>query len=755
MLTIQKLSHSYDGKKKVLNNISLQVAPGELVAIVGPSGAGKTTLVKAVSKLATVKTAMVFQNYNLIGQSSVLDNVLHGRLGVTPAYKSLLGLYAKQDKAMAMDLLASMGLEGFAYKRAAVLSGGQMQRVAIARALAVEPSILLADEPIASLDPVNAAMVMEAIQAAVKSRGISAIVNLHQVGFAKRFATRIIALKDGEIVFDGAPADFTDDMADFVYENFVHENFVHENTGAPVVQKAPAVPLVRPHKISRGAVVATILLGIILAFYQLRLNPLEIFGALPGFFGFMGDNFFPANFVGIGRNFTEVWRTVLFALVATYISSVLGLFFALWMSSQVNPVAPLRFVVRFVISFVRNVPLLVWGTVLVFVFRIGALLGVVALVIGGVGFLARSYADSIDQIAGHKLDGLRANGASFVQVIGHGLVPEFLPAWLNWTLFTLEINIRASAILGLVGAGGLGLLIQTNLDLRAFRRAMALIIILVVMVVAVEIAVNLLRKYLQNPNRRILPMYGRGLVALCLGGIYAYGVRTLGINLGMFFSRLVENGPNVLPRFMAINTRILPEVFRQLGISILIGVCALVLGVVISLVLAFLGANNTAPCKAIAVAIKGAVGLIRAVPSLVLMLMVVASLGFGYTTAVVGLMFSSIGYLTKAFIATVEEQDVGIIQAMTATGAGRVQVIIHGLLPACFSGFVGWVAIRLESNISDSISVGIVGAGGVGWLIQRANRQLNLPDITTIVLVIFAVMVVVEFATGRVKAKLK
>jgi phosphonate transport system permease protein len=189
-------------------------------------------------------------------------------------------------------------------------------------------------------------------------------------------------------------------------------------------------------------------------------------------------------------------------------------------------------------------------------------------------------------------------------------------------------------------------------------------------------------------------------------------------------------------------------------VSVAIGVAALAVGFVISMLLAFLAADNIAPYKWLGYIIKGTVSLIRAVPSLVLILMVVASLGFGAVAAVVGLVFSCVGYLTRAFIGTIEEQERRVIDAMKATGATRMQIILHGLLPGVFTAFVAWLAIRLEANVSDSVSLGIVGAGGVGMLISRAVRQVNFANLTTTVLVIFAAMFLIEVAAQWLRRKI-
>jgi len=242
MLSVLDLSKSYDGKNLVLSKLNLNVKQGELVAIVGSSGAGKSTLIRCINRLVEpssgeiivngehVESAnrwqlrkirsrigMIFQHHNLIGRTNVITNVLHGRLGETPFYKSLFGLYKSNDKKEAKQLLNSMGLEDQMYQKANTLSGGQMQRVGICRALMQHPQLLLADEPIASLDPTSANTVMMCIKQAVDERGLACIVNLHQVEFAKKYATRIIGLKHGKIVFDDTPTKLTVQTIGYIY----------------------------------------------------------------------------------------------------------------------------------------------------------------------------------------------------------------------------------------------------------------------------------------------------------------------------------------------------------------------------------------------------------------------------------------------------------------------------------------------------------------------------------------------------------
>lgn len=243
LLSIEHLSKTYDGTAKALEDVNVEFDRGEFVVVIGPSGAGKSTFIRCINRMIdptsgsivfddvhveTLKgralrlershIGMVFQDYNLIDRTSVIKNVLHGCLGRMSFAASLLGLYSQQDVHEAAALLKHTGLAEQMYKRAGDLSGGQKQRVGICRSLIQHPKLLLADEPIASLDPKSAHTVMDTLVEATGERNLTCIVNLHQVDFAKEYATRIIGIKAGRIVYDGSPRSLDDQTIAGIYE---------------------------------------------------------------------------------------------------------------------------------------------------------------------------------------------------------------------------------------------------------------------------------------------------------------------------------------------------------------------------------------------------------------------------------------------------------------------------------------------------------------------------------------------------------
>jgi phosphonate transport system ATP-binding protein len=264
MLSIEGLSRRF-GAKTAVDDVSLTIEPGRFVGVIGRSGAGKSTLLRMINRLEQpsagrirfndvevtrlsgpalgawrARCAMIFQQFNLVGRLDVLTNVLIGRLNHTSVLRSVFQLWPERDIALALSALEQLDIAALASQRAENLSGGQQQRVAIARALVQGPEIILADEPIASLDPRNTRIVMDALMRINRHFGLTVLCNLHSLEIARTYCDRLVGMANGRVVFDGAPSELTDAVAHGLYGMEAREAAGDAPRDAPAGATVPA-----------------------------------------------------------------------------------------------------------------------------------------------------------------------------------------------------------------------------------------------------------------------------------------------------------------------------------------------------------------------------------------------------------------------------------------------------------------------------------------------------------------------------------
>ena len=243
MIEFQNVSKRYPNGFEALKNINLKIEQGEFVAVIGLSGAGKSTLIRTINRMHDItegtltvdgtnvmelqgkqlrtfrrKIGMIFQSFNLITRTTVIKNVLTAFVPELPWWRALLGFFTKEEKIAALESLDNMGILDKAFVRADQLSGGQQQRVALARTLAQNPQIILADEPVASLDPITARQVMDDFLRINQDMNITVIINIHHVELALQYATRVVGIREGKIVYDGPASQVDQDILDSIYQ---------------------------------------------------------------------------------------------------------------------------------------------------------------------------------------------------------------------------------------------------------------------------------------------------------------------------------------------------------------------------------------------------------------------------------------------------------------------------------------------------------------------------------------------------------
>jgi phosphonate transport system ATP-binding protein len=242
LLEVNNIMKYYNGATPALDHVSFSVREGEFISVIGPSGAGKSTLLRCINRIIEItsgeirfngvpvsklrkkdlkqlrtRIGMIFQHYNLVDRLTVIENVLHGRLGSKSTLAGSLGRYSQEEKKRALAVIHMLGLSDHVYQRCDQLSGGQKQRVGIARALVQNPKMILCDEPIASLDPNASKIIMDYLRNFSKEMRITLIVNLHQVNVALKYSDRILGINKGKIVFDGPPDRLTTELLSGIY----------------------------------------------------------------------------------------------------------------------------------------------------------------------------------------------------------------------------------------------------------------------------------------------------------------------------------------------------------------------------------------------------------------------------------------------------------------------------------------------------------------------------------------------------------
>ena len=276
-IEVRGLSKSFRAGAKALDDVSLAVAPGEMVALLGASGSGKSTLLRHMAgfvaadpgrssitvngqdiqrdgrisprvRAARAGIGFVFQQFNLVGRLPVITNVLTGMLPRVPLWRSLLRYFRRAEVQVGLDALAQVGIDDYAFQRASTLSGGQQQRAAIARTLVQNARVILADEPIASLDPESSRRVMDTLAHINRTRKVAVVVSLHQVEVALRYCPRVVALRHGRVVYDGPAANLTETMLRNLYGADIAELLPQDGE-----RLAPQPPLIAPRPLAAAA----------------------------------------------------------------------------------------------------------------------------------------------------------------------------------------------------------------------------------------------------------------------------------------------------------------------------------------------------------------------------------------------------------------------------------------------------------------------------------------------------------------------
>ncbi|GAB2459439.1 PhnE/PtxC family ABC transporter permease [Xylanimonas ulmi] len=503
-------------------------------------------------------------------------------------------------------------------------------------------------------------------------------------------------------------------------------------------------------------------------------NPLAALAGMPSALGFVAADYLPPTVNNGGLLARALVETVALALTSTLVASALAFLAALIGCRAVSPLPWAAPIVRGFATLVRNIPDLVWAVILFTAMGFGFHVGFAALTLGTFGFLTRAFIESMDEVSADTTETLAAVGASFPQRVMQSIVPSFTKDFIAWFLYCIEVSIRGATIVGMLGGGGVGMLLNGELGLARWRpRAMGTILILAVLVIAVDLLTSYLRTKLLNPSAarsaadrsESALVVRRGRIAVTQRGrdreVNLFLLCALALSLAAFWpirdaswGRLLTDFPHLSRTLFELASldfsawdRTWTSFLDTMGIAVL----STVYSAILALLIAPFATRNLVRNPVGPALITSVATLIRTIPNPVLVMMAIAPFGLGVTPGIIGLTLSSTAFFVRVFVQGYEDVPDETIEALQATGAGRVQVFLSAMLPASRSHMVAWIGMRFEMNFMGSAILGMVGAGGVGGVINEAVRGRQFGVAGVAILLVFVFAFALELTMAKVK----
>jgi len=498
---MRDVSLTYPCGVKALRDVSLAIQPGEHVAILGPSGSGKSTLLKCLSGSLTPsqgllekpgRVAVIHQDLRLVKQRTALQNVLDGALARTSLLRTLSTGPTAAERDRATALLKRVGLENRLHHRVSRLSGGEQQRVAIARALMQDPAMLLADEPVASLDQINAKQIMGLITELAHEHRLTVVSVLHDPFLAQQYADRLIGLDRGQV---------TEARIEATGPNLHVVEAGTETTSNGLPGAAPAEPE-RPAWFKPLGFAGAALAAAVLYFWSvssLDINTRQMQDAGPNMLAFL-QSLLPSSWAAVAElPWSSLFASLVETLQMSLIGTTVGVLFAIPLAAMAaENIGPLwlRVPMRFTLNIIRTVPSLIWALLFVAAVGVGSFAGILALVFYSIGYLTKFFYEAFEGVDPGPQSALKEMGAGGAQRFLNAVWPAARPAFLSSSLFMLEYNVRAASVLGIVGAGGIGFYLMMFAEYRNFTAVLACLVMLLVVVQAMDTVSKRLRAWL-------------------------------------------------------------------------------------------------------------------------------------------------------------------------------------------------------------------------------------------------------------------
>ena len=494
----------------------------------------------------------------------------------------------------------------------------------------------------------------------------------------------------------------------------------------------------------------------------------------PGGFVWFVDQFMPnaKAFDQMGKIASALAMTILDAIAAGTLAAVIAFILAV-IASRVSGVGgPIQMVIRAFATVLRNIPTVAWGFILLFSFKQAEFTGFLALFFKSLGFLTRAFIETIDEADAGSIEALKATGASKLQIIVHGVFPLSLTQVVSWVLYMIETNFRDATLVGMLTGTGIGFVFNWYYRTFKYPTAGLVIICIAVAVIVVEAVSNYVRRRIGAPDGHSGEMrasHGKikvrvrttsGTVLAVLVAFLAIATTYTMVNMGYGSADTIQAASDLIEYFKLmflspyLSNYTWADMFEGLAVTLCIAVLATAGGALIALVLSLLAASNLSN-KLVSNIIKTVMAIIRSVPTIIWVLVFTVAIGLGSEAAVIGMMFHTVSFLTKAFSEAFEEVDQGSLEALRATGATWWQQIARGVFPDKLNEILSWIFIRFENNFVGAVTVGaIAGSGGIGYYLYIvANYMFNWHEMGLIIYLCLAVSVTLEIIATQLRKR--
>ncbi|OMB98908.1 phosphonate ABC transporter, permease protein PhnE [Mycobacterium sp. NS-7484] len=517
---------------------------------------------------------------------------------------------------------------------------------------------------------------------------------------------------------------------------------------APSAQRPPLPGLL--HLITLGALLATLV-----AAWSIDFAPTTLLNGFDEVAALL-QRMLPPRLDDPGRITGLAVETLLMAVLGTVLAAIVSVPLAFLAARNTTPHPAVQAVARAIITFCRAMPDLLFAVLFVRALGIGVLPGILALALHSVGMLGKVFADAIEQTDPGPREAVRSTGAGYFREMLNAVVPQAIPSWIATFIYRIDINLRMSVVLGFVGAGGIGFALQDALRGLIYPRALGIACVILAIIAAMELLSIVIRRMLldsghSSPVRDRIArfVFGGALAGVCLASLVVLKVSPIALITWIgpaieVFTRMIP------PNFSALGS----ELFTAAGQTVAIGVVSTAIGLVLSIPVGILAARNITPHPAVYWAARAWILAVRAVPELVLAVVFVAALGLGPIAGTCALAIGSVGFLAKLVADAVEEIDPGPLEAIRSVGGGWWKTLFAGVIPQAMPAMVGSSLYLFDVNVRTSTILGIVGAGGVGYLLFESIRTLNFDVAGAIVIVIFVIVYAIERLSGWIRSRL-